>query len=373
MQTHNYSWEKWQAEYPDQVNTFFAGMDDVEAWDGKVHSHAMLYANVMQSGANGGIPVQGTSCITCKSTTGTKLYEEMGINAFLQDGDTYIGVDGEKVDWFDCALCHAGGEPGGELKASGMAIVAFGDHLLADVTTSEAVCGQCHNYIGAVYTRGGLMNKMQSGEVDPSSVDPWRYGYDAESLMKAALEDGYVMRVDEATGIATFQANHPEVEVFQGSVHERLGLTCVSCHGVVMTNDEGSEYTTHAFSESPLENETALEYCLTCHKAQGANTADEMIAYVRSAQQEMSDLEDAFKAKQAELRALIADAAAAGVESDALDLAREKYTMGTWFVRYADGGGDFAGMKIAHNPEGEIDHVERAIVLMQEGIDLLTA
>ena len=118
------------------------------------------------------------------------------------------------------------------------------------MTSEEAVCGQCHNYIGAVYTRGGLMEKIKSGEADIASMNPWRYGLDPESLMKAALEDGYEMAVvTRETGIANFQANHPEVEIFQGSVHQELGMTCVDCHGVKMQGENG-EFTSHGFSES---------------------------------------------------------------------------------------------------------------------------
>ena len=46
IKTGNYSWEKWQNEYPNQYETFIRGIDDVEPGDRKVHSHAALYMNV---------------------------------------------------------------------------------------------------------------------------------------------------------------------------------------------------------------------------------------------------------------------------------------------------------------------------------------
>lgn len=375
VSTHNYSWEKWQEEYPNQYETFIRGMDDVEDWDGKVHAHALLYANALHATySKSSIEQSGTSCIACKSTTGAKLFDDMGVDAFLNDFDTYAGEDGELVDWYDCGLCHADGEPGGELEPGGMTAVAFGKPLFDQLSTSEeAVCGQCHNYIGAVYTRGGLMKKFQSGEADFEDANPWRYGMDPESLMKAALEDGYEMNVDEKTGIATFQANHPEVEIFQGSVHQELGLTCVSCHGVTMTAADGEEFTSHGFSESPLENPEALEYCLTCHTAQGVKDADGMVEFVHNAQQEMADAEAGFTEKQKQLQELIVAANAnAGADKEALDQAKELYTKATWYVRYADGGGDTKGQKIAHNPGGELDYVQRAVVMVEEGIGLLS-
>ncbi|WP_172623464.1 ammonia-forming cytochrome c nitrite reductase subunit c552 [Arabiibacter massiliensis] len=365
VQTSDKSWEQWQGEYPLQVGSFFDGLDEVESWDGKVHSHSMLYKNVPAM-ANG-VDKFGTACMACKSTTGTDLYNEMGLDAFSQPWEQY----GDSVDWWDCGLCHVDGTPGGELHYNGMAATAFGGTLLDGLPQEQAVCGQCHNFYGAVYTRGGLMQKMQDGEVDPKGVDPYRYGTDPDSLMKAALEDGYVMNVDEKTGIASFQANHPEVEVFQGSVHESLGMACIDCHMPTKTSEGGEAFTSHNASSSPLENPEALEYCLTCHKAQGIESADQMIEFVHAAQQEAADLEAAFAEKQTQLKSLIADAAASGVINEAtLQQARDIFTRATWYVRYADGGGDFKGQKVAHNPEDIVSYIERATVMMDEAIAL---
>ena len=149
-------------------------------------------------------------------------------------------------------------------------------------------------------------------------------------------------------------------------------MTCVDCHGVKMQGENG-EFTSHGFSESPLENPEALEYCLTCHSSQGVKDAEAMKEFVAAAQKKMADAEEAFGAKRDQLPGLIMAAKdAEGVDADALAKAKENFTKGVWFVRYADGGGDFPGMKIAHNPKGEIDYVERATVLMDEGIALLS-
>ncbi len=359
--TPNTSWEKWWAEYPDQVDSFFDGMDEVES-DGKVHSHALLYANVQN--ANGASLAKfGTACASCKSTMVTTLYDEMGVDAFSQSWDEY----GDQVDWWECALCHEDGVPGAELTYGAAVANVFGTTLLDSVDPEEAACGQCHNFMGATYGRGVLMDKLQSGEVSVDDVDPYRYGVDPDSLMKAALEDGYEMPVDETTGIANFQANHPEVEVFQGSVHDSLGLTCVDCHMVEKTNADGETYTSHNASSSPLENEEAMEFCLTCHAAQGIEDTDAMRQFVLDAQEEVRDLETVFYDKQAEAKSLIAAATAnGGVDEDVLQTARDTYTRATWYVRYADGGSEVQGQKVAHNPDAIRDYIERATVMMDE-------
>lgn len=367
VKTGDTSWEQWQSQYPDEVGSFFEGMTEVEGWDGKVHSHAMLFANV--PAMKNGVDKFGSACIACKTSSATKLLDEQGLAAFSLPWSQVS----ESVDWYDCALCHEDGTPGATLTYGGMAATQFGGTLLDSIDSKQAVCGQCHNYYGAIYTRGGLMKKFQSGEIDVNSVDPYRYGTDPDSLMKAALEDGYEMVTDEETGLQTFQANHPEVEIFQGSVHESLGMACVDCHSAKKVDENGNEYQSHDFSSSPLEHEESLEYCLTCHKSQGVETTDQMKDFVHNAQQEVADLEATFYDKQAALKTLIVNASKNGTVDDAtLAKAKDNYTRGTWYVRYSDGGGDFKGQKVAHNPEAEKSYIERASVLMDDAIAMLS-
>lgn len=363
LTTPNTSWENWWFEYPDQVDSFFDGMDEVES-DGKVHSHALLYANVTLGNASS-VATFGTACASCKATVVTDLYDEMGADAFSQPWDEYE----DQIDWWGCDLCHEDGVPGAGLTYGAAVANVFGTTLLDNVDPKVAACGQCHNFMGATYGRGVLMEKIQSGEVSVDDVDPYRYGTDPDSLMKAALEDGYEMQVDEATGIANFQANHPEVEIFQGSVHSSMGLACTDCHMPQKTDDEGETYTSHNASSSPLENEEALEFCLTCHSAQGIEDTDAMKQFVLDAQQEVRDLETTFYDKQAQAKQLIADATAnGGVDEDVLQTARDTYTRATWYVRYADGGSEIKGQKVAHNPDAIKDYIERASVMMDEVI-----
>lgn len=367
LTTPNKSWEEWWGEYPDQVDSFFSGMDEVEQ-DGKVHSHALLYATV-QEGSAASTTQFGTACASCKSTLVTTLYDEMGADAFSQPWDEYA----DQIDWWECALCHEDGQPGGELTYGAAVAKVFGSSLLDTVASEEAACGQCHNFMGATYGRGVLMSKIQSGEVSVEDCDPYRYGTDPDSLMKAALEDGYEMPVDETTGIATFQANHPEVEVFQGSVHQSLGLSCVDCHMPQKTDDDGNAYTSHDASSTPIENEEALEFCLTCHAAQGIEDTDAMKQFVLDAEQEVRDLETAFYDKQAQAKDLIADATANGnADEDVLQDARDTYTRATWYVRYADGGSEIQGQKVAHNPDAIKDYIERATSMMDDVLDQLS-
>ena len=57
---------------------------------------------------------------------------------------------------------------------------------------------------------------------------------------------------------------------------------------------------------------------------------------------------------------------------ETLDTARSNYTLATWYVRYARGGADTAGMKVAHNPEATMEYYSHAIELVEEGVGLLS-
>ena len=377
--TPNLSWEKWYSQYPDQVDSFFDGADEVEG-DGKVHSHALLYATVPESGdvnhSGGAVhnPAMGTGirCFSCKSTLATQIVDEKGYAGMNEAWADYE----DQIDWWDCGLCHTDGVPGAELAYGGATGQLFSSSLLDTLPAEQAVCGQCHNIVGAQYVSPFMMpdlqEKLASGEVSIDDVDPYRYGIDPDAIMKAMLEDGYQMSVDEATGIATFSSNHPEVELFQGSVHEQLGMSCISCHMPQKTNEEGETYTSHNASSTPFENEEALEYCLTCHADQGVEDTAGMKQVILDAQADHRGLEETIEAKQAELYAAISQAVADGsVDEEVLDQVRETYTRATWWVKYADGWAEIKGAKVAHNPELSRQYVVEATQMVEDALELL--
>ena len=198
------------------------------------------------------------------------------------------------------------------------------------------------------------------------TFSPYRYGFDVDSLYAAALEDG-VYSVAEDTGIVLSCLDHPDVEVLQGSVHSELGMTCVSCHMPTMTDAEsGEEFTYHNASESPLANETALEYCLTCHESQGIKNTEEMKQMVKNRQKEIeasvADYPDRFEAAY---NAIKAAKDAGAVDEAVLQKARDDYSKAEAYYHVAQGG-SVDGVKIAHNPEAVPGYYAQAGSLLDE-------
>lgn len=144
------------------------------------------------------------------------------------------------------------------------------------------------------------------------------------------------------TGASLIKMQHPDTETFFGSVHDKIGATCQSCHMPKVKDEKtGKMYTLH-WATSPRHY--MKETCLTCHKdktEKQMNLAiDAMKGHfegkVREAESRMNDMFDAFDL-----------AIAAGVDQKTLDEARKLHASAhvNWEYWTAANGAYF------HNPE----------------------
>ncbi|MBS5450324.1 MAG: ammonia-forming cytochrome c nitrite reductase subunit c552 [Coriobacteriia bacterium] len=352
-----YTAEDYADIFPDEVGSFMSGTSQAEDEDnGYVHSHATLAEHVEPMLPQ---PTSSMACIACKSTDFNALYAQEGKQAFATDATNYVG----NGKYWDCGICHEG-TPGGTLHPNLAFYQLIGKTTLSQVSTEEAVCGQCHNAVGR-YGRSWLADY----EGDIASIDPYRYGFDPDSLKQAFLEDGVQATHEEDTGADVFITQHPDIEIFQGSVHEKLGLTCVSCHMPTKTNEDGQEYTSHDASSTPLENEEALEFCLTCHKDQGVDNTDEMRTFIETAEADLGEKEQVVQDKIAQAQQLLAKATSeGGIDEETLEQAREQYATAKWYNVYAHGSAEKPGQKVAHNPAAERFYQEKAADLLDQAI-----
>ena len=353
--------QDYKSVFPDEVNSFLQGAQEAESEDnGYVHSHATLAEHVELM-----LPQEGSSmaCIACKSTDFNALYAQDGKQAFADDATDYIG----NGKYWDCNVCHTD-TPGSTLHPNLVLYQLIGKTALNQISTEEATCAQCHNAVGR-YGRAWLANY----DGDLEDIDPYRYGYDPDSLKRAFLEDGVKATHEDDTGADVFITQHPDIEIFQGSVHEQLGLTCVSCHMPKKTDEDGNVYTSHDASSTPLENEEALEFCLSCHKDQGVNSTDEMRSFIESAEADLGSKEQVVKEKIAQAKQLLAKATSeGGVDDTTLNQAREQYATAKWYNVYAHGSAEKAGQKVAHNPTAERFYQQKAADLLDQAIASLS-
>ena len=309
-------------------------------------------------------------CVACKSSKFVDLYQENGLAAF-----TSMIIDGELVEYmdgqyWDCYSCHTLSNGEWIVQANAAyanknvfpKVASFFDTL----NPEEAVCGQCHNTVSS--------RAFVKEEGDTETYDPYRYGYGMDERYQAMVEDG-MYTLDEATGIKMVSMNHPQVELFQDSIHQSMGLTCVDCHMNKAESDAGEEYTSHDASSPVAEDDSAMEMCLTCHKGQsGLDTVEDMKAFLKENQ-------DAQAARQVEVEAELKqlyDAVLAAVQSGtvdeaALEQAREKYSVANWYVKEQQQNllDPVDGAQIAHDPSEMRSMLERAGVLAEEGLALL--
>lgn len=309
-------------------------------------------------------------CVACKSSKFMDFYRQDGIVAYtdrILDEEATGLMDGE---YWDCYGCHVfeGGEWINQANCA-WANEEFAPNVagfFATLNPKEAVCGQCHNTVSP--------RDYVQDEETLKEYDPYRYGAGLDERYKAMVEDGIYV-TDEATGIKMVSMNHPQIEVFQGSIHQSMGLTCIDCHMTKTEAEDGTTYTSHNASGVVAENELALEKCLSCHKSQSnIETADDMRAFLKGNQDSQAARQIEVDAKLAELYDAIAAAVSDGTIDQAnLETAKERYSLANWYVKEQQGNlfDPVDGAQIAHNPSLLRQCLEKADVLIDEGMDLL--
>src|SRR5690606_7278574 len=90
-------------------------------------------------------------------------------------------------------------------------------HLDKEFKPQELACAQCHvEYY-----------------LDPTTKEvilPWHNGQGVDGMLEYYDEIDFSDWVHPSTGTNMLKAQHPEFETFQGSLHNKMGLTCATCH-----------------------------------------------------------------------------------------------------------------------------------------------
>lgn len=312
------------------------------------------------------------SCLSCKSSAIIEFYDEEGYDVFASDRvlseQDMIDLDGR---YWDCYGCHTWNseEQKLELAANMMyanedvfpSLAAFYDGL----APKEAVCGQCHNLAGA--------RKAADTPEHAQAYNYYENGYTTDAL----FEQGYANATpDETAGVWQAWVNHPQIETFQDSVHQSLGLGCVDCHMPVVTDEDGNEYREHNASGSVYENDAAMEFCLTCHGQQNdLETVEDMRGFLKDAQDAQLKRQQEVEATMTELYDLLAEQTANQTVSDeVLAQAREDYSRAYYYVAIQQGNrfDPADGAEIAHDPDEFHQLLERADTLCKDAIEALS-
>jgi len=167
---------------------------------------------------------------------------------------------------------------------------------------------------------------------------------------------------NQFTGAALWKAQHPDVETYYNSKHEKLGIDCAACHMPRVKDDKTGKFYTSHWQTNPKNY--LKETCLRCH-----NTWDE-----KQARYVIESMASHYQGKVrhaefwlAQLINKFAPAVQAGVSEDVLKAARAKHgeAHANWEWWTAANGASF------HNPDLAKESLARSVAASQEGIKIL--
>jgi formate-dependent nitrite reductase cytochrome c552 subunit len=164
------------------------------------------------------------------------------------------------------------------------------------------------------------------------------------------------------TGALLWKSQHPDVETFWNSKHDKAGVTCQNCHMPKLVDRKtGKKYTSH-WQTNPKNY--LKETCLTCHTGWNETKAryviESLSAHIqgktRKAEYWLTRLVDKFE-----------EANAAGVDEAALKAARDKhYEAHIHWEWWTSTNG--AAM---HNPVQAKESLNKSMAISQDGIKIL--
>ncbi len=164
------------------------------------------------------------------------------------------------------------------------------------------------------------------------------------------------------TGALLWKGQHPDVEVYYGSKHQKAGVECSSCHmPKVKDKKSGKTYTSH-WQTSPKHY--IQETCLTCH----SEWKKEQAVYA------IDSLRNRFEGKKRKAEFWLTrmidkfeEAKNLGVDEAVLNQVRGKHDDAhiNWEWWTAANGAHF------HNPEQATASLNKSMTISQEGIKIL--
>ena len=246
-------------KYP-ELKTFYAGYGFSKEY---LRARGHVYA--MEDVVNTARPKPGASCLSCKTADYLEMINEYGTDVHAMDFDEMAA---KVVNTISCYDCHQ--NTPGEVTLTREYLTTGLDKLDTEFKMGDLACAQCHvEYY-----------------LDPGTKEvilPWDNGIDTDGIQKYYDDIDFHDWVHPDTGTKLLKAQHPEFETYQGSLHSKMGVSCMTCHMPNMENDKGDKYTSHQWT-SPLKH--VKQSCLACHKN---DTEEELIAKVEEIQEKVEN------------------------------------------------------------------------------------
>lgn len=294
-------------------------------------------------------PHPKANCLTCKTPNLAKLVNDQGVGVYSMPFDEVMAMMEENIS---CYTCHGNdaGNGGALVVTHSYVNKALGDSV-NDIDPATLSCGQCH--IEYYFTREDSETMMPYQDV--ATMTP-------EAILDYYDSFGFYDWVQESTGTQMLKAQHPEMETYLHGKHAAL-LNCADCHMPMEMADSGTVYHSHTLV-SPLENETLLQSCATCH----GDT--DMVKLVRGIQERVTARETEVGNKLSDMKDALAAAVAAGEKNeDDLNAIRKLHREAQWFFDFCY----VENSEGAHNSELAMHCLDTSEMKIDEAMKLLEA
>ncbi len=260
-------------------------------------------------------PHAKANCLTCKTPDMHKMIEEQGVSVYSMPFDEVMAQMTQPIS---CYTCHGADDGnGGKMVVTHQYVnEALGENV-NQVKAASLSCGQCHiEYYFTPEDSEAMMPYHSVAEMTPEAILAY---YD---------ELGFSDWEQPGTGTRLLKAQHPELETYSYGKHASL-LSCADCHMPLVTAESGVQYHDHHLV-SPLQNETLLAKCATCH-----GSAENTIALVQDIQGKVTARETEVGNKLSALKDELTKAVSAGqMGEDGLDAVRKLHREAQWFFDF---------------------------------------
>ena len=368
----------WETVFPNIARTMKANADNAEVTDyleqdpylvnlyegfgfakdyGSARGHEYCLTDVGKTQR----PHALANCLTCKTPNFAKLVNDEGVQAYKYSFDEAMAKMEESVS---CYTCHGNdaGSKGQITLTHSYVKEALGDNAEA-ISQSTLSCGQCHiEYYFTVADAETMMPYDSVAAMTPEAILAY---YD--SIENKDGELGFYDWVQPSTGAKMLKAQHPELETYLTGKHAAMGMSCADCHMEIVMEEDGEVYHSH-YIDSPLNNETLLSTCASCHgDTDMKDFVKKLQARITARETDVGNKLSAFKDALAEAVQAAEEGAPGARTQEELDAVRKLYREAQWFfdfdyVENAEG---------AHNSDLATRCLDTAEAKIAEGLALL--
>lgn len=361
--------EEWASDFPNQYETYlrnaemekttYGGSVPVDylekypdlkvLYEGNGFSKEYLRARghvySLEDVINTARPKPGATCLSCKTPDYLNMLNEYGDEFYKMDFDEMAA---KAVSPISCYDCHQ--NTPGEVVLTRNHLTEALDKLDVEFKMGDLVCAQCH----VEYYLDPITKEV---------VLPWENGITLEGIEKNFYDLGYSDWVHPKTGTPLIKIQHPEFETYQGSIHSRMGLSCIDCHMPREEDENGEAFKSHHWT-SPLKS--IEQSCLSCH----TESKEELVVRVENIQKSVKDKTNEVSGLIVQLINELSKAVEGGQHTEeVLDSVRDYHRKAQlrWDYVFVENSSGFHNSHLAHQYLNEArEYAEKGLEILRE-------